>query len=248
MKIETTLFDLYLNLFSNLIASASLVVAIIVFLHHKKRELKISAIKAGTAIEEIVIQWSYIDMVLNHSFPEEYSILRNCSHKNMNLFEKSEIESALTKKEIKATNKMFCKNKYNTSNIGAPTIIFNVTRQSVKEANSNFPNVISNTVGDVEESEYLHTFHRVLIDTLNKVETICTMIELNAADEYTVFTLIGQSFCNFIGIMYYFISMANTSDVDGEKKLLHTINVFNLWKNKLEKSKRRKTKCQQKRN
>lgn len=230
-------FVLYVEIFSSTITVLSIIVAIIAFVHQKHRELKVSAIKAGMNIEQVVIQWTYIDMVLKESFPKEYEMLCKNSREKMNLFESSEIENVFSSNQITIIRKMFGVNKYNSSTIGAPQIVFRVTRKSVENANKCFPKMILDVVGNTDITRYEQIFHRVLIDTLNKLETICAMIELNVADERTVFTLIGNSFCGFIGTMYYFISSVNESNAAGKKKLQHIIKTFNKWNRKLSKQK-----------
>lgn len=238
------MFDIHISAFSdfiqivaNIFTVITVVISVCIFLSQKKRELKNKAIKIGTEIEQIVLQWSYIDMVLNKSFPNVYKILATKDVKNMKLFERSEICKVFSKYEIKRINSIFIRNKFNSSYIGAPVLVYNVHNESVIEANKRFPKVIRDIVNSTEDENYTHIFHRVLIDTLNRMETLCTMIELKVADEYTVFTLTGDRFFEFTKIMYYYISQTNYSSSIGEKKLVHLISLFNKWKKKIESRK-----------
>ncbi len=220
----------YFQLAASVSTTLTILITALIFLFQRRREIKVESIKAGTNIEQIVIQWSYVDMVIKSSFPKEHSLLINKELKSMCLFEQSEKKKVFTAEEIKTIGKIFIVNNFNGNEIGPPTLLYKVKRNSVKKANARYPKIVLDTVGRVDGDEYIHTFHRILVDTLNKIETLSSMIYLNVADEYTAYSLLGDSFLGFIKLMYYYIATINADSKVGKKKLSYTIAIFNKWK------------------
>lgn len=227
---EITNFNNLFQTIAYISSAVAVLVSTLIFLYQKKRELKIEAIKAGINIEQIVIQWSYVDMVIKSSFPKEYNMIVKKDPNLMIKFERDEIVSVYNKKELKSIKSMYSTNNFNGTLIGPPSIIFSVKRNAVENANQKYPKLISEIVGECSNQDYTHIFHRVLIDTLNKIETVSTMITLNVADENTVYSLLGTSFCGFIKMMHYYISFTNHNSNIGDKKMFYTILLFNRWK------------------
>ncbi len=215
---------------ANISGSIAVLVSVLIFTYQKKRELKIQAIKAGMNIEQIVVQWSYVDMVIKSSFPAEYDMITRKDPSSMVKFEKDEIVSVYSKQELNIIKKMYLTNKFNGVLIGPPSLIFKVNRDAIESANNRYPKLVSEIVGESSNQEYIHIFHRILIDTLNKIETISAMINLNIADENTVYSLLGTSFCGFIKMMHYYICFTNQKSNVGDKKLFYTISLYNKWK------------------
>lgn len=240
---EITNFNNLFQTVAYISSSVAVLVSALIFLYQKKRELKIEAIKAGMNIEQIVIQWSYVDMVIKSSFPKQYEMIDLKDPNLMIKFEKDEITTVYNKKELNIIKKMYLTNNFNGTLIGSPSLIFSVKRNAVENANKKYPKLISEIVGECSSQDYTHIFHRVLIDTLNKIETVSTMITLKVADENTVYSLLGTSFCGFIKMMHYYISFTNHNSNIGDKKLFYTISLFNRWKKRNLKLKKKTRKA-----
>ncbi len=231
-------FSDIIQIIANISTSAAVIISALIFVYQKRRELKIQAVKAGISVERIVIQWSYVDMVLKESFPKEYKLLIGKDYSFMKCFDAEELNSIFSPYERKAIDKLFIENSFNTRNIGSPQLIFNVKKAAVLAANKRYENIVEEIAGKYVDDEYLHIFHRIVIDTFNKIETLCVMIKSNVADEHTVFTLVGASLCNYIKSTYYYIVKTNEQYKLKEKKLQNTISVFNSYVRQLNKAER----------
>lgn len=225
-----------IQMIANISTAVAVIISIIIFSIEKKREMKVQAVKAGMSVEHIVMQWSFIDMVLKESFSQEYALLIYKDYSMMKKFNSKELNLIFNIKEQKRINKIFKENEFNTRNIGSPQLVYNVDREITIMAIKRYQNVIKTIVGDYEEDDYLHIFHRVLIDTFNKIETLCTMINSNVADKDTVFITIGASLCNYIKSQYYYIVKTNEQYSKEEQKLQNTISVFKVFVKQLIKS------------
>ena len=229
---STSETSIIIQLIANVSTALAVLISIFVFVYEKRREQKIQSIKAGISVERIVIQWSYVDMVLKESFPEEYQIMINKDYKSMRSFDKNELAKLFKPYEMVKIKRIFAVNTFNSRNIGSPQLVYNVKPNAVFLANSRYKNVIKDIIGDPSEEDYLHVFHRVLIDTFNKIETLCTMVKTNVADRDAVFDLIGASLSNYIKSNYYYIVNTNDQYRKEEKKLQNTIYVFRAYSKK----------------
>lgn len=233
-------YNLTADSIGNIIALLAVAISITVFVLQKKREMKNKAIDVGRGTEKIVIRWAYIDYVLLHTLGEEYKILTQADDKNMKYFEKNEQRKVYSDEQLSKINEMMIPNSYNSHESGGPAVLFQVHKGIIKQANNLFPQVDEEIFRGKEITDEAHAFHRVIIDTLNKMETLCMMMNSGVADEKTVYYSINDKFMYYVRSFYYYISETNNPErlykgqenYRDSKKMTNVIKTFNIWKRK----------------
>ncbi len=211
----------------------AIIVSIIIFVKQRSADRKREAIKVGLSIEQLVVRWAYIDMVIYNLNKDVYKILENADSSAMVKFESNEIKNVYSEDEIKRIKTIFVNNYFNPRLKSSPSIAFNIPMDILKDANNLYPLVFNDVLGG-RMVDSIHSFHRVVLNTLNQMETLCLMMDKKIADEDTVFEVSGFQFIQFVKIMYYYIAFVNNSDrlaKDGyySKSMKYVIKTFRKW-------------------
>lgn len=233
---------------TGLLTLLTIFVSVIIFLTQKVRDQKKQAVKAGVETEQILVQIAFIDSVFKTVYPDEYETLMAADKSKMKYFEDFEIDLVYSEREMHAIRKMFEDNTYNTTRIGGPALFFVIKPEQLTQENSAKLFELANqfksmrlriTDADPEE-DYTFLLHRVIVDTLNKMETLGMMMRKKIADEKTVYVSAGDKFIEFIGAMYYYIASTNrvsellyhngyVAPNMNRKKMKNVIWIFNRW-------------------
>lgn len=246
-----------LNNISQIITSfltlITVLITIIFFIVQRVLDQKKQAIKIGIETEQILVQIAFIDAVLKCAHPQEYRILMSADTKKMRYFESFEINKVYGKKQ-NALKKMFIDNTYASKQIGGPALIFHVPSKEEKPKiydellpiASRYTSMRMRITDADPATDYGFLLHRVIIDTLNKLETLGMMMRKNVADEKTVYISVGDAFLKFIGAMYYYIASSNnkkslivsknTGFDKSRKKMKNVIWIFNKWSSRNRRS------------
>lgn len=230
---------------TGLLTLLTIFVSVIIFLTQKVRDQKKQAVKAGVETEQILVQIAFIDSVLKTVYPDEYETLMAADKSKMKYFEDFEIDSVYGEREIHAIRKMFEDNTYNTTRIGGPTLVCVIqpepkNRIKLLEFANRFKSMRLRITDADPEEDYTFLLHRVIVDTLNKMETLGMMMRRRIADEKTVYISAGDKFIEFIGAMYYYIASTNrvsellyhngyAAPNMNRKKMKNVIWIFHRW-------------------
>lgn len=241
MNIDIDSLVKYSQIISPVFAFLAIIVSWIIYLKQKRRERKEKAIQAGLEIESIVILIAYINMVLELESSEIVRILRCADRKSMRKFEGSEIYKVYPQSHLKELKKYFTYNIYNQQAAGAPLLTFKASSRNLQLARNRHYNLfdkdISNIPSESLDDVLAHEFHRKIVGTLNKLETLCMMIVKKVADEDAVYNSMADIFLDFISKFYYFIATTNANLVGPDKKLKNVIKMFNRWERRSEREK-----------
>lgn len=223
----------YIQLLTSLFTFLAVVVSIATFSKQINRQRKVSAVDIGLKVEELVVKWAYIDFVLMESNPEIYRFLSEKAPCNMKRFESDEIKSVYSQEELELIRTFFIADEYNSNYNGGPALVFNVSPSVVKKANLRFPTIATDIINE-DSSDLVLTFQKVLIKTLNQMETLCMMMVEGVADESIAYKMINSPFCHYVKVLYYYIASTNNStflkdNLVNSKKMKHVIMIFNKW-------------------
>lgn len=235
------------QIITSILTLITIIITIIFFVIQRVLDQKKQAVKIGIETEQILVQIAFIDSVLNVAYPQEYRILLSANKREMRCFESFEIDKVFGKNQQKALRKLFENNPHGSKQIGGPVLIFHIPS---KEENSKiyeellpiasrYASMRMKITDADPTTDYGFLLHRVIIDTLNKLETLGMMMRKNVADEKTVYVSAGDQFLNFIGAMFYYISSTNNEKnlISGKKntydknrkKMKNVIWIFNKW-------------------
>ncbi len=219
------------QIIADISTTVMLFVSVIIFLYQKEREIRVASVDVGDEIQNIISRITYIDMVLKDSFAEEYRMLSRKNGLLMKHFDRLEIEHIYTSDEIDIIRNILITNQVNTENIGAVPLVFNIKKDSVKTANeraSQFRDYFGK-----DDEDYVNDFNCFLVNTLNRLETLCSQVRLEIANDKIVYSLCGKTVCNFIKSIYPYIALVNFRTAKDNHQLSHVIYVYNKWKKRL---------------
>lgn len=224
----------YIQLVTSIITFIAVAVSVVTFSKQINRQRIISAVDIGLKIEELVEKWAYIDYVLMESNLELYQFLSETDSRKMKRFESDEIDEVYSQAELQWISTLFFNDEFNSHYNGGPALVFNVSPKSVEKANKRFPKIVEDYHVDEEDLDQLLIFQKVIIKTLNQMETLCMMMIEEVADESVAYNMINSSFIHYVKVFYYYIASTNDSsflrdNLINSKKMKHVILVFNKW-------------------
>lgn len=239
---EIPLEDLvaYSQIISPILAGVAIIVSWIIYLNQKKKERREKSIQIGLETESVVTLIAYINMVLELESEELVNILYSADKLKMNKFEFDEISEVYSTDELKIIEKYFSPNIYNQRRIGGAGVGVKIKTPNLIIARKRFDNLFKKNIDEIPKEDIddflLHEFQRMIIITLNRLETLSLMMIRKVADEKTVYDTLEDKFLQFVGMFYYYIACTNKDVSYDDKKLKEVIRMFNKWKKRAKRN------------
>lgn len=193
-------------------------------------------------IEPIMHSIAYIDKNFELESQNLIDILLNADRSKMKLFEYDEMLTVYSEEEIKVLKKYFPDSGVNQKRIGGPGVSPTVSFATLLQTRERYYKLFDKSLDKIDENKradiILHEFRQIIIDTFNRLETLCLKMIRKVADERAVYQAIHPNFLTFVSFFYYYIAVTNRNCSGDDKKLNHVIQIYNLWRRRYIRKKR----------
>lgn len=231
---ELEILALYAQVVSPILAALGIVVSWIIYIGQKRKERKARAIDMGLEIEPIMHLIGYISRTFETENKELCSILLNADRSKMKLFEYDEMRTVYSEKDLKVIKKYFPERIEEHIRVGGPAVASQISSETLIKMRSRYYDLFSKSLDELEkdnrEKILEHEFRQIIVNTLNKLETLCLRMIKKVADEKAIYQAMHPNFIAFVSLFYYYISCTNRNVTGDDKKLKHVIQIYNKWR------------------
>lgn len=231
---ELEILALYAQIVSPILAVLGIVVSWIIYIEEKRKERKARAIDMGLELEPIMHLIAYISRTFEKENKELCAILLNADRSKMKLFEYDEVQTVYSEKELKVIKKYFPEKMEEHVRVGGPVAEPKISSETLIEMRSRYYDLFGKSIDELEkdnlEKILEHEFRQIIVNTLNKLETLCLRMIKKVADEKAIYQAMHPNFIAFVSLFYYYISCTNRNVTGDDKKLKHVIQIYNKWR------------------
>lgn len=224
----------YAQIASPIITALGIVISWIIYIGQKRKERKVRAIDMGLELEPIMHLIGYISHTFEMENKKLCSILLNADRSKMRLFEYDEIQTVYSEDDLKIIKKYFPPNFEKHKRVGGPAVAPQISKKTLIKMRLRYYELFSKSLGELGKNgrkEILEDeFRRIIINTFNKLETLCLRMIKKVADEKAIYQAMQPNFIAFVSFFYYYISCTNQNVTGDDKKLKHVIQIYNKWR------------------
>lgn len=232
----------YSQIYSPIIAILAIIISWMIYIGQKRKEKKERAVQIGVETENIMHMIAYVYSVFTYESEELLHILLQAKKSNMIRFEYDEIGRVYTEDDLEVIKKYFQPNSDYDKKIGRPGVSIKISRENLIKARREYYRLFDREIETFQKNKQFsilqHEFEQKVIDTLNKLETLCLMMNRGIAEEKAVYETLADKFLEFIALFYFYIAYTNKDVFRDNKKLKNIIKVFNKWRKRSERSRK----------